>query len=304
MKPDLQVHMGPLTLKNPVMPASGTYGYGSENIGCFDLSEIGALVTKSVSLSPRPGNPPPRIFETASGVLNAVGIPSEGVEKFCSGQLPILRHYDTSLIVSVAGSSMADFAAVAEILSLEPGIDALELNLSCPNLGDGIPFASDPGKLKDVLRAVRRTTELPLIAKLSPNVSDISEMARVVEAEGVEIVCLANTLVGMAIDIKTRRPVLGNRVGGLSGPAIKPVAVRMVYEVSQAVNIPVIGVGGIMEAAAAVEFMLAGASAVQVGVANFYNPMTMVEIRDGIARYLEENGFSSVSEIVGLAWKS
>ncbi|CEP69226.1 Dihydroorotate dehydrogenase, class 1/ 2 [Moorella glycerini] len=300
---DLSSELVPgLKLKNPVMPASGTYDYGGD-ANAFDPSLLGAIVTKSVSAVPRSGNAPPRIHETPCGLLNAVGIPSEGVKAFRRNTLPALKQYNTVLIVSVAGETPADFARVISSLEEENGIGAYELNFSCPNLGDGMPFGTDPELLYLAVKQIRKATSRPLIVKLSPNVADIKLMGRQAQDAGADILTVANTLTGMAIDVLRRRPVLGNIFGGLSGPAIKPVALRMVWEVAGAVSIPVIGVGGIANATDALEFILAGAKAVQVGTANFTNPMVMLEIIEGIRSYMKENGFISLADIVGLARK-
>ncbi|MBC7325364.1 MAG: dihydroorotate dehydrogenase, partial [Moorella sp. (in: Bacteria)] len=267
MHVDLSVELLPgLQLKNPVMPASGTYDYGG-TANAFDPSQLGAIVTKSVSLVPWTGNEPPRLYETPCGLLNAVGIPSEGVEAFRSKVLPSLRAYDTTLIVSVAGERSEEFARVIKVLEAEEGISAYELNFSCPNLGDGIPFGTNPALLRQALEQARQETARPIIVKLSPNVTDIGLMAREAQEAGADAVALINTITGMAIDVRRQRPVLGNIFGGLSGPAIKPIALRMVWEVAGAVDIPVIGVGGISNASDALEFLLAGARAVQVGTA-------------------------------------
>ncbi len=289
-----------LKLKNPVMPASGTYDYG-DGANAFNPSLLGAIVTKSVSAFPRSGNAPPRIHETPCGILNAVGIPSEGVEAFRRNTLPGLKQYNTALIVSVAGETPEDFAQVISCLEEENGIGAYELNFSCPNLGDGIPFGTNPELLYLAVKQIRKVASRPLIVKLSPNVVDIKLMARQAQDAGADILTVANTLTGMAIDVRRRQPVLGNIFGGLSGPAIKPVALRMVWEVAGAVDIPVIGVGGITDTTDALEFIMAGARAIQVGTANFANPKVMLEIIEGIESYMEENGFTRLADIVGLA---
>lgn len=301
--PDISVKLGPITLKNPVMPASGTWEWNPSGVKCFDPSLLGAVVAKTVTMRPRLGNPPPRIYEVRAGLLNAVGIPSEGVEEFIRGTLKTMQSIKTAHVVSISGESVEDFGALANALNpCQSEITALELNLSCPNLSsEGKLFATDESLLRDVVATVRNNTTLPIIAKLSPNVSDIARMAVIAQDAGADILALINTLQGMAIDTKSRRPILGNVRGGLSGPAIKPVAVRMVWEAHDAVHIPIIGVGGISTADDAVEFMLAGATAVAVGTATFRNPMSMIEIIQGITDYLSEHGFRSVHDIVGAA---
>lgn len=286
------------------MPASGTYDYNRPEANAFDPASLGAIVSKSVSLNPRLGNPPPRLHETSSGLLNAVGIPSDSVEVFCRKQLPILQNYQTVRIVSIAAGSPSDFARAAAVLDNQKGINALELNFSCPNLGDGIKFGSNPELAAQTVASIKKTTSLPIIVKLSPNVTSITEIAQAVESAGADVLCVANTITAMAIDIQTHRPILGNITGGLSGPAIKPVILRMVWETAAAVNIPIIGVGGIATATDALEYLLAGATAIQVGTANFANPLAMPQIIEGIENYLEEGGFASVQEIVGLARKN
>lgn len=301
MKADLHVRIGPLCLKNPVMPASGTFETGAEQASWFDPSSLGAIVTKSVRPVPRAGNPPPRIAETAAGLLNAVGIPSDGLDRFMEVVLPELRTIHTARIVSVAGETVEGFAHIARVLDAVDGcIDALELNLSCPNLDHGRAFATDEGLLRETVSAVRASTTRPIIAKLSPNVTDIARMGVVAQEAGADALSMINTIVGMAIDAATRKPVLGNVIGGLSGPAVKPVALRMVWETARAVSIPIIGMGGINNATDAVEFFLAGASAVAVGTGSFRNPVLMMEVIEGIGDYLDRNGFASIRDIVGL----
>ncbi len=297
---NLEVKIGNLTLKNPVMTASGTFGYGEEYAEFVDLGGLGAVVVKGLSLLPKEGNRPPRVVETASGMLNAIGLQNIGIGKFIEEKLPFLRRFDTAVIVNFFGDSIAEYAAAAGRLSSAEGIHALEMNISCPNKQAGwCIFGTDPGVTREVVTAVRKVTRLPLIVKLSPNVTDISLMARVAEDAGADAVSLINTITGMAIDIRTRRPKLANITGGLSGPAIKPVAVRMVYEVYKAVKIPVIGMGGIMTPDDAVEFMVAGASAVAVGTANFVRPQITSEILDGIMRYMEEQGLEDIGSLTG-----
>jgi dihydroorotate dehydrogenase (NAD+) catalytic subunit len=297
---NLEVKIGKMTLKNPVMTASGTFGYGEEYAEFVDLNRLGAVVVKGLSLLPKQGNPPPRVVETASGMLNAIGLQNIGIEKFIQEKLPYLRRFDTAVIVNFFGDSIAEYAGAAECLSSAEGIHGLEMNISCPNKQAGwCIFGTDPRVTSEVVGAVRKATHLPLIVKLSPNVTDISLMARVAEEAGADAVSLINTITGMAIDIRTRRPKLANITGGLSGPAIKPVAIRMVYEVFRAVKIPVIGMGGIMTAADAVEFMIAGARAVAVGTANFVRPGVTLEILDGIMGYMEEQGLEDIGSLIG-----
>ena len=297
----LETRIGTLTLKNPVLTASGTFGYGEELAHLADLSHIGAIIGKTVTRSPRAGNPPPRTCETPSGMLNAIGLQNVGIERYIREKLPYLRALETPVIVNVAGETIEDFANLTREISEQPGVAAIELNISCPNVAHGLDFATDPHQAEAVVGAARRVTNLPLIAKLSPNVTDISLIARAVEAGGADALSAVNTFVGMAIDIKTRRPRLSNGTGGMSGPAVKPLAVRAVYRCAQVVKIPVIGVGGIANGNDAIEFLLAGASAVQVGTATFAQPNAAARVVDGIAAYLGENGFSCVQEIVGLA---
>jgi len=298
--PDLRVQLGPLALANPVLTASGTFGYGEEFSSLVRLERLGALVTKGISLVPRAGNPPPRVVETACGMLNAIGLENVGLARFVAEKMPFLRRCGTGVIVNILGDSIEDYARLAEGLSGVAGIDALEVNISCPNVKQGgVAFGTDPAMAAAVTRAVRRAGCLPLIVKLSPNVTDIVTVARAVADEGADAVSLINTLLGMAIDIRSRRPRLGNVLGGLSGPAIKPVALRMVWQVAREVPVPVIGIGGISSAEDAIEFLLAGATAVQVGTANFVHPGTAEEIIDGIAAYLAAQGETAVRDIVG-----
>jgi dihydroorotate dehydrogenase (NAD+) catalytic subunit len=297
---NLEVKIGKMTLRNPVMTASGTFGYGEEYAEFIDLNRLGAVVVKGLSLLPKEGNPPPRVVETASGMLNAIGLQNIGIEKFITDKLPFLRKFDTAVIVNFFGDSITEYVGAAERLSSAEGIHGLEMNISCPNKQAGwCIFGTDPKVTREVVGAVRKATDLPLIVKLSPNVTDISLMAKVAEDAGADAVSLINTITGMAIDIRSRRPKLANVTGGLSGPAIKPVAVRMVYEVFRAVKIPVIGMGGIMTAADAIEFMIAGAKAVAVGTANFVNPGVSMEILDGIMRYMDEQRLEDIGSLTG-----
>jgi dihydroorotate dehydrogenase (NAD+) catalytic subunit len=299
---DISVTIGDLELKNPVMTASGTFGYGEEYAEFLDLSRLGAVVVKGLSLMPKEGNPPPRIVETASGMLNAIGLQNIGIERFVHEKVPFLRTYDTQIIVNFFGDSIDEYVAAAERLSAVDGIHGLEMNISCPNKQAGwCIFGTDPRVTSQVVGAVRKATRLPLIVKLSPNVTDISRMAKVAVDAGADALSVINTLTGMAIDIRTRKPKLANRTGGLSGPAIKPVAVRMVYEVYKAVNVPIIGMGGIMNAEDALEFIIAGASAVAVGTANFIHPTVSVDIIDGITAFLAQEHIADISSLRGTA---
>jgi dihydroorotate dehydrogenase (NAD+) catalytic subunit len=298
--PDLTVAIGGLVLKNPVMTASGTFGYGEEYAPHCDLKRLGAVVVKGLSLEPRPGNPPPRIIETPSGMLNAVGLQNVGVRAFLSEKLPFLRRYDVAVIANIFGETVDQYRRVAHILSGAAGIHALELNISCPNVKKGgVAFGARPDAAAEVTSNVRAETDLPLIVKLTPNVADIAEIALAVEEAGADGVSLINTLTGMSVDIEKRIPHLANVTGGLSGPAIKPVALRMVWQVVRAVKIPVIGIGGIMTAADALEFLIAGARAIQVGTANFVRPSAAMEIIDGISDYLTRHGLGSIDKLIG-----
>ena len=302
MTVNLSVSVGGLQLKNPVMTASGTFGYGEEYAEFFDLSGLGAVVVKGLSISPKEGNPPPRIIETASGMLNAIGLQNIGIERFVAEKIPFLRTYDTKVIVNFFGDSVEEYVAAAERLSSVEGIHGLEMNISCPNKQEGwCIFGTDARVTGQVVQAVRNATRLPLIVKLSPNVTDIAQIARAAEDAGADALSLINTLTGMVIDVRTKKPRLANRTGGLSGPAIKPVAVRMVYEVFRAVKIPLIGMGGIMNAEDALEFIFAGATAVAVGTASFIHPTAAVEILEGIQAYAEREGAGDISSLTGAA---
>ena len=299
-EPKLAVNIAGVTLKNPVMTASGTFGSGMEYSEFFDLSKLGAVVTKGVADVPWAGNPTPRVCETASGMLNAIGLQNPGIDMFCERDLPFLRKYDTQIIVNVCGHSEEEYLRVVDRLAEEEGVALLEINISCPNVKQGgIAFGTDPGAVETITKAVKARAKQPIIMKLSPNVTDIKVMARAAEAGGADAISLINTLTGMKIDIERGRFALANRTGGLSGPAIKPVAVRMVYEASGAVSIPVIGMGGISCAEDAIEFMMAGARAVSVGTANFRNPTVTAEIAEGIRDFLVRKNISDVNEIVG-----
>ena len=299
-EPNMAVSIAGVTLKNPVMTASGTFGSGMEYSEFFDLSKLGAVVTKGVADVPWAGNPTPRVCETASGMLNAIGLQNPGIDVFCERDLPFLRKYDTNIIVNVCGHSKEEYLRVVDRLADEEGGALLEINISCPNVKQGgIAFGTDPRAVEEITRAVKARAKQPIIMKLSPNVTDIKVMAKAAEAGGADAISLINTLTGMKIDIERGRFALANRTGGLSGPAIKPVAVRMVYEASGAVSIPVIGMGGITCADDAIEFMMAGARAVSVGTANFRNPTVTVEIADGIRDFLVRKNIADVNEIIG-----
>jgi len=300
MKPNLSVDIAGIRMKNPVMTASGTFGFGKELCDLVDLNNLGALVTKGTSLEPWPGNPYPRTVETAAGMLNAIGLQNEGVYSFVNEKLPWLRQFNMPIIVNVVGKTVEEYAEVSRILDEAEGIAGLEINISCPNIKEGcITFGCSTRGTSSVIRAVREATRLPIIAKLSPNVSDIVEIARAAVDAGADALSLINTLLGLAVDPWKREFKLANITGGLSGPAIKPIALRMVWEVSHAVEVPVIGMGGIMTAADAIEFLLVGASAVAIGTATFVNPCAINDIIDGLERYLEQYRFGDVKEIIG-----
>ena len=296
----MAVNLGRLKLKNPVMTASGTFGYGEEYAGYIDLDKLGAIVVKGLSLKPRLGNPPPRIMETTGGMLNAVGLQNIGVEVFIEEKLPFLRDYDVAIIANIYGETYDEYKKVARKLSSVKGVHALEVNISCPNVKNGgVSFGADPKIAARVTRVVKDETSLPVIVKLTPNVTDITVIAQAVEKAGADAVSLINTLTGMSVDLKTRRPHLKNITGGLSGPAIKPVALRMVWQVVQKVSVPVIGIGGIMTAEDALEFLVVGANAVQIGTANFINPLVTMEVIEGIKNYLALNKINDIKEIIG-----
>ena len=297
---DLRVKIGNLELKNPVMTASGTFGYGPEYADFVELSEIGGIIVKGTTLHPRQGNDYPRMAETASGMLNCVGLQNKGVDYFCEHIYPEIKDIDTNMIVNVSGSSPEDYAECAARIDALDKIPAIELNISCPNVKDGgMAFGVTCEGAASVVRAVRKSYHKTLIVKLSPNVTDITEIARAVEAEGADSVSLINTLMGMAIDIEKRKPMLSINTGGLSGPAVKPVALRMVWQGAKAVGIPVGGLGGICNANDAIEFMLAGASAIEIGTANFLDPQVTVKVKNGINEWLDKHGCKSVTEIIG-----
>jgi dihydroorotate dehydrogenase (NAD+) catalytic subunit len=297
---NLKVKIGKLTLKNPVMAASGTFGYGEEYSEFVNLNNLGAVVVKGLSLLPKEGNPPPRIVETPAGMLNAIGLQNIGIENFVKEKLPFLKKFDTTIIVNFFGDSIDEFVKAAERLSSVNGVHALEMNISCPNKqANWSIFGTDPKVTFKVVQAVRKVTDLTLIVKLSPNVTDIALMAKVTEDAGADAISLINTLTGMAIDIKTKKPKLANVTGGLSGPAIKPVAVRMVWECHKVIRIPIIGMGGIIFAEDAIEFLLAGASAVAIGTANFVNPRATQDIIDGIRSFMIEEGITDIKKLIG-----
>ena len=297
---DLTARLGPLELKNPLVAASGCFGYGTEYAGVVDLSTLGAIAVKGLFLEKRQGHAPPRIVETPSGMLNAIGLQGIGVRRFIDERLPPLREHRAVVIVNICGTTVHEYAELARILSDAPGVAALELNISCPNIKEGgITFGCSLQGAHDVVAAVRRATPLPVIPKLTPNVTDVAAFARAAEEAGADAVSLVNTFLAMAIDVETRRPRLSNVFGGLSGPAIRPIAVRMVYECRQAVGIPIMGMGGIMTADDVVEFLIAGADAVQVGTANFVDPFIWPRLLDGLSAYLERHGHGAVRDIVG-----
>jgi dihydroorotate dehydrogenase (NAD+) catalytic subunit len=294
-----KVNLAGVELKNPVMTASGTFGSGAEYSEFYDLSALGAVVTKGVANVPWPGNPTPRIAETTGGMLNAIGLQNPGIDVFCQRDIPFLKKYDTKIIVNVCGKTTEDYCAVVERLAEEP-VDLLEINVSCPNVKEGgIAFGQDPKALEAITKEVKKYAKQPVIMKLSPNVTDITEMARAAESGGADIVSLINTLTGMKIDINRRTFALANKTGGMSGPAVKPVALRMVYQVANAISLPIIGMGGIATAEDAIEFLMAGATAISIGTANFFNPYTTVEVAEGIERFLDEKGIADIHEIIG-----
>lgn len=299
-KPSLAVEVAGILMKNPVMTASGTFGYGHEFASLIDLNALGAIIVKGLSLSPSAGNPPPRTAETCGGMLNAIGLENIGMEAFVRDKLPFLRTLDTPVILNIYGQEVKAYAEIAEQIEDLDGIDGVEVNISCPNVkAGGIAFGTDPKMASVVIQAVRDKTRLPVIAKLSPNVTDIAVMARSVEDAGADAVSLINTIRAMAVDIEKRRPKLASIIGGLSGPAIKPIALRMVWEAARAVRVPVIGIGGISGAEDALEFLMVGARAVQVGTSSFVNPGTTLEIVAGLYRYLEKNEIEDVNQLIG-----
>ena len=296
---DLSVNIAGVKFNNPVIMASGTYGFGKEYGEYIDLNKLGGISVKGLTLLERKGNPPPRIAETPSGILNSVGLQNPGVQVFKQQYMPFLKGYDTRIIANIAGNTIEDYCEMAEILG-DSGVDAIELNVSCPNVKAGcLAFGTTPQGIAEITRSVKRYCKQPLIVKLTPNVADIKSIAKAAEDEGADAVSLINTLLGMAIDIHRKKPVLANNFGGLSGPAVKPVAVRMVYEVANTVNIPVIGMGGIATAEDAIEFLLAGASAIMVGTANFVDPLVPEKIINGIVEYLKQNNYNNIYSVIG-----
>lgn len=299
-KLDLSVNIGGITLSNPVMTASGTFGYAKEFDELIELNRLGGIIVKGLSLEPSMGNPPPRVAETPCGMLNAIGLENVGLEAFKKDKLPFLRKLKSPVFVNIYGKSIEEYALLAQKIQDIEGISGIEVNISCPNVkAGGVAFGTDPFIAFQVVQAVRKNTSLPLIVKLSPNVTDITKIAKSVVDAGADCLSMINTLTGMAIDIQTRKSKIANITGGLSGPAIRPVAVRMVWQTAQAVSVPIIGVGGIMNAGDALEFIIAGATAVQVGTANFVNPGCTMEIIDGIEQYMADKNINSVSELVG-----
>ncbi|MFO7983618.1 MAG: dihydroorotate dehydrogenase [Desulfuromonadales bacterium] len=299
-KPNLSVDIAGIRLKNPVLTASGTFGYGEEYAQLMDVNRLGGLITKGISLRPKAGNDTPRIAETISGMLNAIGLQNVGIDAFIQHKVPFLRELNAATIVNFFGNTLEEYGEVSTRLADIPEIDGVELNISCPNVKQGgIVFGTDPKAAAEVVALVRKNIDKPLIVKLTPNVTDITVIARAVEEAGADAISCINTLSGMAIDVKTRRPRLANVTGGLSGPAIRPVAVRMVHQVVQAVSVPVIGVGGIVRPMDALEFLIAGASAVQVGTANFVDPNASIDIIDGIEAFCIEEGIDDIEELIG-----
>lgn len=299
MKPDLRVTIAGIRMQNPVMTASGTFGYAQEFEPFLDLSRLGAIVVKTITLRQRAGNPPPRIVETPAGMLNAIGLQNVGVQTFITEKLPYLRTLGPPIIVNIAGESIEDYVELVKRLSDQVGISGIELNISCPNVADGLIFGCNAALAHTLISKVRHATRLPLIPKLSPNVTDVAEIARALADGGADALSLINTLIGMAVDVRSRRPKLSNVTGGLSGPAIRPVAVRMVWEVARAVNLPLIGMGGIMTADDALEFLIAGATAVAVGTANFTSPSSAKRVIDGIKAYLIDHNVERVTDLIG-----
>ena len=299
-RPDMSVEIAGIKLRNPVMPASGTFGYGEEYTPFIDMEKIGAIVTKGLSLKPKAGNPTPRIAETVSGMLNAIGLQNVGIDAFIQHKMPFLRTVNTPVIANFFGNTLEEYGEVAKRLNDIPEIAAGELNISCPNVKQGgIVFGTDPKAASEVVALVRKNLQKPLIVKLTPNVTDITVVARAVEEAGADAIACINTLTGMSVDVNTRKPRIANMTGGLSGPAIRPVAVRMVHQVVQTVSVPVIGIGGIVKAMDALEFLIVGAKAVQVGTANFVDPTSMISIIEGIEEFLVAEGIDDIHDLIG-----
>jgi len=299
---DISTDLGGIKLNNPVCAASGTFGYGREYEPYVDISKIGAVIVKGTTLEPRAGNPPPRIIETASGMLNAIGLENPGINEFLNTHLPYLRENNVTVIANIAGNTIEEYAAIAEMIEGNPGVAGIELNISCPNVKQGgLQFGTDPQMVYEVVKAVKEKTTLPVMPKLSPNVTDIVEIARASEAGGADALSMINTLMGMAVDINTRKPFLANIFGGLSGPAIKPVALRMIYQVYREVKLPILGGGGIVNYRDALEFLMVGATAISVGTGIFINPQLTEEIVSNLLHYMQENNVASLSELVGAA---
>ncbi len=295
---DLEVEIGRLKLKNPVLVASGTFGYGREYAPFLDLNILGGIVVKGISLKERSGNPPPRLVEVPCGLINAIGLENVGIERFLKEKLPFLKTIDTKIIVNIFGDSIDEYALLAEKLE-KSGVDALELNISCPNIKDGLVFGKDKRLAAKVTKAVRNVTDLPIIVKLTPEVTDIVAIAREVINCGADGVSLINTFPAMAVDVNTRRPRLSNITGGLSGPCLKPISLKMVWDIVRTLNIPTVGIGGIFTAQDALEYLIVGAKAVQIGTANFINPKVSVEVLEGIKSYLKDNGFKDINDVIG-----
>lgn len=294
-----RVNLAGVLLKNPIMTASGTFGSGQEYSEFVDLNKLGAVVTKGVANVPWPGNPTPRVAEVYGGMLNAIGLQNPGIDVFVQRDIPFLTHYDTRIIVNVCGKTASDYIEVVERLSDQP-VDMLEINISCPNVKEGgIAFGQNAASVEEITKEVKKYAKQPVIMKLSPNVTDITEMAKAAEAGGADVISLINTLTGMKIDVNRRKFALANRTGGMSGPAVHPIAVRMVYQAAQAVNIPIIGMGGVQSTEDALELILAGATAVSVGTANFTNPAATIDIINGIQDYMENNGVEDINELIG-----
>lgn len=297
---DLSIKLGRVSLNNPVLVAAGTFGFGEEYAKLIDLSRLGGIITKTVTLEPREGNPPPRLAETPAGLLNAIGLENPGIDVFLEDKMPFLSQFEAALIVNIAGEKEEDYLTLAERLNEKERIDALEINISCPNVKEkGLIFGTDPGRTFSLVKKLREVTNIPLIIKLTPNVTDIGEIAQAAEEAGAEALSLINTILGMSIDVETRRPKLGNITGGLSGPAIRPIAVRMVRDVFQKVSLPIIGLGGITCSEDALEFILAGASAVAVGTANFIDSRTVPKIVEGIEKYMQRKDIENFGDLIG-----